>query len=305
MLGIIVLNYREWKLSVDCIKSIRKTITDIDYKIYLIEGGSGNDSKVELTNRYKDDTDIKIVILQENRGFAYGNNRGADVAIGEGCDQLLIVNSDVLFEKNAINELKAFLDNNQNVKLVSPFVYNYGDANESLLYIKHRRTNGFEELFLRMSLLQKIQYVKLHLFTPIRIDDKPRRQYWFDGCCFMVNSEAYKKVGMLDETTFLYYEEDILSEKMYQHGMEMYLIPSSRIVHLGGGSTSNVINIKLELSGIKSRMYYMRKYRRMPRIVLTTFVRIKLLALMNKCSDTTFNSYREEVNQIFDVIRYY
>ncbi len=74
----------------------------------------------------------------------------------------------------------------------------------------------------------------------------------------MVDSEKFQSVGMLDDSVFLYYEENILSNRFYNAGYKMIYVPQSEIVHKCGASSDSSATGKYMKA---SRQYYLRKCR--------------------------------------------
>ena len=93
-----------------------------------------------------------------------------------------------------------------------------------------------------------------------------RFTYWVQGSFMLVNAAVFNEIGMFDDNTFLYYEEPILAEKMLQIGKRMYFDSDVEIVHYEGGTTKR--NPKKEKIEMKSRIYYMSKYKHVNKIVL-------------------------------------
>ena len=121
MIGIVLLNYNNWQLTVDCIKSIQNT-TQCNYRIYVVDNASkvkALDSEIKYIN---DNKNVSLIFNSENKGYAAGNNIGMKCAIAEGCDHILISNNDVIFSEGCIDELKNYLDKNDNVAVVGPKV---------------------------------------------------------------------------------------------------------------------------------------------------------------------------------------
>ena len=44
MIGILILNYKKYQVTADCIRSVLDTGDGLDYHIYVLDNGSGNDS---------------------------------------------------------------------------------------------------------------------------------------------------------------------------------------------------------------------------------------------------------------------
>ena len=75
MIGIILLNYNEWDLTVDCVDSIRNT-TNTEYRIYIIDNGSATKTTDRFQEMIRKGKDIELIRSDVNLGYAGGNNIG-------------------------------------------------------------------------------------------------------------------------------------------------------------------------------------------------------------------------------------
>lgn len=81
------------------------------------------------------------------------------------------------------------------------------------------------------------------------------------GAFFITKIDLFKKTGMFDENTFLYYEEDILSERGNLCGLNWYYDASVRILHEGGATTSRSLSLLSQQEAwFKSTVYYYENY---------------------------------------------
>ena len=86
--------------------------------------------------------------------------------------------------------------------------------------------------------------------------------YKLSGSFLMVDAEAFFRAGMFDENTFLYAEENILSERLAAIGKGCWFCPSVRVVH-EHGSTVNAHFRRREsaLMQFRSMAYYYNRYK--------------------------------------------
>lgn len=61
---------------------------------------------------------------------------------------------------------------------------------------------------------------------------------WLHGCCLLVRTESFKRIGGFDENFFLYYEDDDLCLRLRKAGFTCLFEPSAAATHLGGGSST-------------------------------------------------------------------
>lgn len=261
MLGIIILNYNSWKLVIDCVESIKDTIDydKIKYKIYIIDNGSQNDSYQQLKRLYDNDCQCMVESTYRNLGFSGGNNFGSKIAIEDGCETLLITNSDVVFTENSIyymhNSIKEYKS-----ALVYPYVMNSDGSLQFSECMVGQRDMFYDFIILREKINKKLSdKIKRKYFIKVKDIKQPVNSTMFYGCCYMVDAKKYIDIDMLDDNVFLYYEENILSTKLLKKGYNITFIPDAKIYHLCGAS-SNSSKTKAYVK--RSRYYYLRYYKK-------------------------------------------
>lgn len=237
MLGILILNYKSYQDTFLCVDSVRENIGETEYRIYIVENGSPNESYDMLYGKYKDDSDITLIKSEVNGGFSAGNNIGFKRAVKDGCDAVLCTNSDVIFKPSSIQIMYKRLFEDEKCGVVGPKVYRLDgsvqNANKGLLDCKTfvLRIKGLN-LFDFKGLERKYSYLDYDYKEPLY----PAGMV--SGCCFMIKSNVIDEIGYLDENVFLYYEENILGAKLTKAGYYVVLDPSAEIVHCEGKSTS-------------------------------------------------------------------
>ena len=121
MVGIIILNYNTWEETEVCVDSIRK-FTSIEYKIYIVDNCSKDDSTEKLAKKYLSDKDVKFIKNSENNGYSAGNNIGIYQAEKDGCEYIFIVNSDVELLNDAFSIMLQTLMDTQEGMMIGPSV---------------------------------------------------------------------------------------------------------------------------------------------------------------------------------------
>ncbi|MNI69727.1 hypothetical protein D3C73_1254930 [compost metagenome] len=81
------------------------------------------------------------------------------------------------------------------------------------------------------------------------------------GAFFIIKNDILEKIGLLDENTFLFYEEDILGHKIKKLGFKIYSLNSEKFMHYESKSIGKVYNLtkKQEVLFV-SRKYYHKNY---------------------------------------------
>lgn len=96
-IGIVILNYQTWELSLRCMESIHRICRDLLYRIYLVDNASERPMPDAVKSYVAAGKEIRFLQAKENRGYAAGNNIGIARALADGCDAILISNNDIVF----------------------------------------------------------------------------------------------------------------------------------------------------------------------------------------------------------------
>ena len=260
MLGIVLLNYKNYKETINCIESINNNNIQIPYCVYVIDNCSPNESYEVLKDKYGNHNNIKVVKNENNNGFSAGNNVGFKLAIKDGCDYILCTNTDVIFRENCINILYNELKSDVNCAVIGPKVFcpdgSIQNANKGILDAKTflLRKKGFR-IFDWTGLNKKYTYADYDYSKPLILSGM------VSGCCFMIRASVLENIDYLDENVFLYHEEDILGAKIRNtNKYYVKLFPNAEIIHKGGASTSESENAFTRFHKMRSGMYFLWVY---------------------------------------------
>jgi len=222
---IIVLNYNDWEETTRFCRAVENFIS-VD-NILVVDNYSTDDSVEKL--KPLESEKIKLLIADQNRGYAAGNNIGLRYILKQGWDgNIVISNPDIyLSDKNLINILKALDDPSIGVatglittdgKITSNYAWklpSYGEliSNQFLLLYKIKRMLG------------------LSMYLPY-----PKAEDWVycncvSGCFFCLTTDTLKQIGLMDERTFLLGEENILGFRIRQAGKRTCVVTTERVEH--------------------------------------------------------------------------
>ena len=256
ILGIIILNYNNWEVTIKCVESIESKC-QLKYKIFIVDNNSNNDSFYMLSKKYNGNSKIEIIKNKVNLGYAAGNNVGIKKAINEGIKHCIITNNDVLFKENSIENLYNFIKEEPDAAVVGPKILSTnGNIQHSSLLSRIRRIDAFEigRLFKQKQLDEENE-------------KKPSIVYSVSGSCFIIDVNKFIQIKAFDEGTFLYNEENILGQQISQSLYHVYFLPNAEIIHEHGASTGKM-NLFVCTEYIKSSLYYWKKYRNASKIML-------------------------------------
>lgn len=249
---IIILNYGTYDLTLKMINEIHSKLEYDNYSIMVVDNCSPNESVEVLENQSKDLNYI-FIANKKNTGYAAGNNIGIRYAIDNGYKYSWILNNDVeLREKSILRELVGILEQCDDIACIGPKIYN-ADGSICAPYCRrpsvwNMTLGAFED--------------KKYRISKQNVSDKVYRVY---GCCMLLRNKAMAEIDCMDERTFLYGEEAILSERLMQKSYRTYYDPAVSVTHLGSVSMKKVSPDSKKrqiLEQEKSRELYLKEYRR-------------------------------------------
>lgn len=249
--SVIIVNYKVREELFDCIDSIVKSKPKVGFEIIVVDNDKESEIKKELTNKFPE---VKYIKSPRNVGFGAGNNLGSKIAKGK---YLFFLNPDTKVFKGTLDNLHKYLNENSKVGMISPVFLN--------LDLTPFESQGSEELtpkitIFSMSFLRKI-FPKKNIYKNNLNSWDMKKQKSVDvvpGAAMMISAKLFEKIGGFDEKFFLYFEENDISKRVKNLGLKLFIIPSSRIIHLIGKSTKNLKNMEEIYS--ESRFYYLKKH---------------------------------------------
>ena len=192
-LSVILVNFNSKKLTIDCIHSVLEE-GKVEKEIIVVDNGS-IDGSVEALEELAKKKVIKFIKNRENLGFAKANNQGIKIAKGK---YILLLNNDTIVKKGALTKLAKFAKERRDVGVVGSKLLNIDGSLQSSCFHFPTITNAIKEYLLG----QKGYFEK---FAP-----KTQEATTVDalvGASFLITPLARKKVGLLDERYFAYFED--------------------------------------------------------------------------------------------------
>lgn len=225
--------------------------------VFLTYSGWNN----KLINAYKNKigySNVWLLSVNHNLGYAKANNLGAlfskDILSSK---YIIFSNNDIRFpESISLERFEQFFIKYPDCLLIGPEVVGLDGKRQGPILAND---TAFGTLLRPYSLFR--------LFRPSLIK-YPEYEFKFgkvhhvNGCFMVVNLKNFIMVGLFDENTFLYYEEDILSEKAKNLGLSCFFWALFKVIHEGGQTTKKrIIPIEQKKILFSSACYYFQKYR--------------------------------------------
>lgn len=258
-IAIVVLNWKQPKLTTETISSLLKIKhSSFEYKIILVDNGSQDDSINIFNKKYKDNQFVEILNTKNNIGYAGGNNFGINYAIENKFDYIVLLNNDVLVDKDFLEEL---LKESNNYDIVGPKIY-FAPGFEF-----HKDKYKKDDLGkIIWSFGGQIDWNNIY-GSNVAVDKVDKGQFdknnekvdFISGCCLMASTGIFKTIGNLDKKYFMYFEDVDFCQRAKKSNLKLACISKSIIWHINAGSSKSGGDLH-DYFITRNRIYFANKY---------------------------------------------
>lgn len=229
---IVIVNYQTYQDTIDCVKSLLKSETNVDYDIFVIENCSPNDSYTQLLflediNNPNGTKCVHIIKANENNGYCAGNNVGIKLALEKKSDFIWILNPDTLVESGTLQTLVEFAKSHENAGLVGNKLVYYPDTDLlQALGGGYFGRNKFGALAPKPHLYYLCNS-KMNLPDEVELD-------LLIGASMLVRREVFEKIGLMNEKFFMYSDENEFCIRAKQAGFSILATSKATVYHKEG-----------------------------------------------------------------------
>ena len=227
LLSIIVTHYKTPSLLKLCLKSLKDATQNLSAEILVLDSEAEEETEEMLASEWPE---VRFFPFKKNTGYAKIVNVGLREAKG---DYLIVLNADLLAEKDSLAKMIDYLSANPKVGLLGPQLLNFnGGIQESCFRFYHLLT-----VPLRRTFLGKTGWGKKEL-ARFSMEDFDRQSIkevdWLLGAALMLRRQALKEVGPMDERYFLYFEDTDWCRRFWQKGWSVVYFPAAKMHHYHG-----------------------------------------------------------------------
>ena len=117
----VILNTNRGEDTLECLASLKESTYENNFTIVL-DNQSSDGSVEAIRSKF---SEVLVIELNENRGYAGNNNVGIDIAIEQGADWIFILNEDTVLAPDCLENLVAAGESDPTIGIVGPMVYHY------------------------------------------------------------------------------------------------------------------------------------------------------------------------------------
>ncbi len=222
--------------------------TEAPFRLYVVDNGS-TDGTVELIE--KNYPEVILIKSGGNIGFGKGHNLIMDKL---DSDYHVIINPDIIIRDDVVSKLAAYLDENEDIGMLSPEIrfpdgrlQILGKRKPNPLFLAASRLRGDGE---PSDILKKYAMLDCDLSKPTDIENAT-------GCFMFIRTKLFKEIGGFDKHYFMYFEDSDLTRCVNQKNRTVYY-PQATVYHEWGRESKK--NFKLKLVQINSMLHFFAKW---------------------------------------------
>jgi GT2 family glycosyltransferase len=240
MLSVVVVTYENLDLTRQCIDSLRAGTTQPRFEIIAVDNGSTDGTSEYLRELSTADDRVRVVLNEDNRGFAAAVNQGLQLASG---DVLVILNNDVVVPNSWHAPLLRHLER-PDIGLV--MASTNVSANESRIPVSYDNLGEMET------------------FAAARRWDHDGRAFDIRVAimfCVAFRRDVYEQVGDLDEQFGLgMFEDDDYSHRTRLAGYRVTCAEDAFVHHVGQAALNTLPPQELHALWEENQRRFERKW---------------------------------------------
>lgn len=238
---IVTLNWNGLMDTLECLESIRRLKTPHVTAI-VVDNGSTGEQADEIEKLFPE----AVVLRQaENLGFCGGCNVGIKYALEHDADYVMLLNNDAMVSPDLIERMLEGMSGISALAAASPLILYYPET-ERVWY-----SRAYWEPDAACFYLAAPDDNKTELEA-----SQPFQTTFACGCCMLVPADVFRRVGLLDERYFAFFDEAAWCSSAAKHGLNAYVIPKAHIYHKVSKSTPSIVATYLMN---RNRLLWMRE----------------------------------------------
>lgn len=230
-LSVVIVNYNVKYFLEQCLYSVRHAGEGLQTEVFVVDNNSVDGSGKMVKEKFPE---VILIENKDNSGFSKANNQAIKISTGE---YVLLLNPDTVVERDTFSKVLQFMDSHPDagglgVKMIDGKGNFLPESKRGLPTpsVAFYKIFGFSRFFPKSKVFGKyhLGFLDKDLVNPIEI---------LSGAFMLLRKSVLDKIGLLDETFFMYGEDIDLSYRILKAGFQNYYYPETRIIHYKGEST--------------------------------------------------------------------
>jgi len=227
---IILVNYNGINDTRECLQSLAQ-ITYRPYDVIVVDNGSRDAHEADEIQ--KSFPGVTVIRLKENTGFAGGNDAGINAALEYGSDYVLLLNNDTTVDPLFLDAMIAAAEADAHIGIVGAKIYYHAEP-ETIWY------DGGS-----FSWRKGVVHTHIGMRDKNPNDAVSRSTDFITGCAMLARMNVIKKIGLLEESFFMYHEDVDWCLRARAEGFLLMVASAAHMWHKVARSTSQMGELKL------------------------------------------------------------
>lgn len=217
---VVILNWNGLEDTLACLSSVFVT-QNANFRVIVIDNNSAKDELSIIKQQFPE---IIPIQSQVNLGFTGGCNLGIEYALQHDAEYIWLLNNDAIIFPNTLMNLVYEIEKHLEIGMVSPVVksenYTYWGTYLDITTQTRRNFTSIEDLN--------------------SAKETSPRNICLWGTALLIKTEAIKRVGLLDDAFFAYFEDMDFSLRIRSAGYRNVICTAALIRH--GKNNQSQIN---------------------------------------------------------------
>jgi len=280
--SFITVNFNGLKDTLELLSSIEglghSTFT---YEVIVVDNGSKSNPKSQILSEFPA---TKVIVSEENLGFAGGNNLGISFAEG---DYLFFINNDTIVAEGLVELMLKRFKENQQLGLLSPKIKYFNT--DVIQYAGFAPLNIFSRNFAYGNQMKDGEEFLNYLPS-----------YAGHGAAMMIPQKVIREVGNMPEVYFLYYEELDWSQQIVRAGYDIMVEQRAEIHHKESMSVGKNSAFKTYYMHRNRILFVRRNFKGLRKIIGLLY--LYLLVTPSKLLETLLNRKKEHFKAYYRAV---
>jgi hypothetical protein len=220
--AVIICNFNKKDYLVKCLASLQNS-SYTEFDIYVVDNASTDGSVSMLEEEFEGM--INLIKNTENIGGSGGFNTGMRIALEKDYKYLYLLDNDVVLERNALQELYLYAENNNDVGMLGSVIYSM-DNPEQIQEIGS--IVDWDKFQIKLNYRG---YKDNDGLLPEVVDCD-----YVAVCSALISVAAVRKVGLMDANYFIYWDDIEWGHRMKLAGYRVAANAKSKVWHKTGVS---------------------------------------------------------------------
>ena len=225
-LTISIVTFNSEDVIENALTSIEQSsLPSYEYDVMVVDHSSTDTTREIIASHFPGVS----LVPSPNTGYGAGHNKAIKI-IARKSDYHLVMNPDIYFSGNVLEQLMAFMDAHPELGLVMPKIL-YPDSR--IQYLCKLLPTPFDLIgrrfipgFLKPLFKKRLERYEFRDRDYNQIMEVPH----LSGCFMMLRTRVFEKVGLFDERFFMYLEDVDYSRRVHAHFKTLYY-PEVAVYH--------------------------------------------------------------------------